>query len=30
LVSLLERWAPTAAVREKILVDNPNRLFREG
>ena len=29
LVSLLERWAPSAAVRRKILVDNPNRLFRE-
>ena len=28
LVTLLERWAPTAAVREKILVDNPTRLFR--
>lgn len=30
LVSLLERWAPSAAVRKKILVDNANRLFREG
>jgi 2-pyrone-4,6-dicarboxylate lactonase len=30
LVSLLERWAPSPAVRRKILVDNPNRLFREG
>jgi predicted TIM-barrel fold metal-dependent hydrolase len=29
LVSLLERWAPSAAVRRKILVDNPTRLFRE-
>lgn len=28
LVSLLERWAPSAPVRQKILVDNPNRLFR--
>jgi 2-pyrone-4,6-dicarboxylate lactonase len=28
LVSLLERWAPTADVRKKILVDNPTRLFR--
>jgi len=28
LVSLLERWAPSAAVRQKILVENPNRLFR--
>jgi 2-pyrone-4,6-dicarboxylate lactonase len=27
LLSLLERWAPSAATRQKILVDNPNRLF---
>jgi 2-pyrone-4,6-dicarboxylate lactonase len=27
LLSLLERWAPSASIRQKILVDNPNRLF---
>jgi 2-pyrone-4,6-dicarboxylate lactonase len=27
LLSLLERWAPAAHTRRKILVDNPNRLF---
>jgi 2-pyrone-4,6-dicarboxylate lactonase len=27
LLSLLDRWAPSAATRRKILVDNPNRLF---
>jgi 2-pyrone-4,6-dicarboxylate lactonase len=27
LLSLLERWAPSAPTRQKILVDNPNRLF---
>jgi 2-pyrone-4,6-dicarboxylate lactonase len=27
LLSLLERWAPSASTRRKILVDNPNRLF---
>jgi 2-pyrone-4,6-dicarboxylate lactonase len=27
LVSLLERWAPSESARQKILVENPNRLF---
>jgi 2-pyrone-4,6-dicarboxylate lactonase len=27
LLSLLERWAPSESVRQKILVENPNRLF---
>jgi 2-pyrone-4,6-dicarboxylate lactonase len=27
LLSLLERWAPSASTRQKIFVDNPNRLF---
>ncbi len=27
LLSLLERWAPAASDRHKILVENPNRLF---
>ena len=27
LLSLLERWAPSQSVRQKILVENPNRLF---
>jgi 2-pyrone-4,6-dicarboxylate lactonase len=27
LVSLLDRWAPAASTRRKILIDNPNRLF---
>jgi 2-pyrone-4,6-dicarboxylate lactonase len=27
LLSLLERWAPSESERQKILVDNPNRLF---
>lgn len=27
LLSLLERWAPSSSTRQKILVDNPNRLF---
>jgi 2-pyrone-4,6-dicarboxylate lactonase len=27
LLSLLERWAPAAVTRRKILVDNPQRLF---
>jgi 2-pyrone-4,6-dicarboxylate lactonase len=27
LLSLLERWAPSASTRLKILVDNPNHLF---
>jgi 2-pyrone-4,6-dicarboxylate lactonase len=27
LLSLLERWAPSASARQKILVDTPNRLF---
>jgi 2-pyrone-4,6-dicarboxylate lactonase len=27
LLSLLERWAPSASTRRKILVDNPNHLF---
>jgi len=27
LLSLLERWAPATSTRQKILVDNPNRLF---
>jgi 2-pyrone-4,6-dicarboxylate lactonase len=27
LLSLLERWAPSESARQKILVENPNRLF---
>jgi 2-pyrone-4,6-dicarboxylate lactonase len=27
LLNLLERWAPSESVRQKILVENPNRLF---
>jgi 2-pyrone-4,6-dicarboxylate lactonase len=27
LLSLLERWAPSGATRQKILVDNPQKLF---
>jgi 2-pyrone-4,6-dicarboxylate lactonase len=27
LVNLLERWAPSESARQKILVENPNRLF---
>jgi 2-pyrone-4,6-dicarboxylate lactonase len=27
LLSLLERWAPSVSTRQKILVDNPHRLF---
>ena len=28
MADLLERWAPDAATRRRILVDNPRRLFR--
>jgi 2-pyrone-4,6-dicarboxylate lactonase len=27
LLSLLERWAPSPSARQKILIENPNRLF---
>ena len=27
LLALLERWAPDAAVRKRILVDNPEELY---
>jgi 2-pyrone-4,6-dicarboxylate lactonase len=28
LFNLLGRWAPDPAIRRKILVDNPQRLFK--